>query len=575
VAANQELPMNSDYFLEVNRKLLELVRDNVDLSVALGLPDHLHRLGDPSLEVRQRELDRIQNLIQEIDESRGEGFYEQLDLGLIRLYLEQWVFFDTLKLNGQPLRCQKPSGVNGISEGIFQLFVNDPRGAEQRLTDILSRLKMVPAYLDKELDVLTAPVARWREIELEQAAEIPELFQTVFAWAEETGFPGSHELAQEVENANAALQAYAGALAKLPTTGAFSIGREQTEALLSVKRLGKTPEELREMAADYMTETRVTLEELRVRLIAKYKLDADTNLEQLQDFLCERYAVELVDGRLDSVLDHYEAEKDKIMSWNRERELFPVPEDQDMLIMQTPGFLEPMIPAGAMWPPLPLRDGTRKSMVQLTLKEEELAEHTHLGIPMMMVHEGIPGHHLQFACASLQPSLIRRLFNANEHAEGWTTMLEDYMLDNGYVDNSILDEVRFITKRDISRLVARVGIDLYFMTGDRSFLDVGLDLDFTSEDPFENAASLLKSATGFTDGRVQAELNWYSKEQGYPLSYLTGNRLVWETRREITEANRRQLSAAELDREFHRLYLESGCMPVTTLREVYRHEGLL
>ena len=243
--------------------------------------------------------------------------------------------------------------------------------------------------------------------------------------------------------------------------------------------------------------------------------------------------------------------------------------------MRTPGFLEPVIPAGAMWPPLPLRDGVRRSMVHLTLKADELAEHTQLGIPMMMIHEGIPGHHLQFACASLQPSLIRRLFNANEHAEGWTTMLEDYMLDQGYVDDSLIDEMRFVTKRDISRLVARVGIDLYFMSGDKGFLDVGLDLNFDSEDPFENAALLLKTATGFSDGRVQAELNWYSKEQGYPLSYLTGNRLVWELKRDVLQANPRGLSPASLDREFHRIYLESGCMPVASLREVYRHEGLL
>ena len=31
----------------------------------------------------------------------------------------------------------------------------------------------------------------------------------------------------------------------------------------------------------------------------------------------------------------------------------------------------------------------------------------------------------------------------------------------------------------------------------------------------------------------------------------------------------------ELDREFHRVYLQSGCMPVTSLRSVFQHEGFL
>ena len=567
--------MSSPYYQEVNDRLLGLIRDHVDLSVELGLPDHLHRLGDPSLASTNRNVERARALMEQIDESRGEGFYEQLDLGLIKLYLQQWVFFDTLELNGQPLRCQKPGGVDGISEGIFQLFVNDERESSRRLADILSRLKMIPAYLEKELEALTTPVRRWRDVEVERTGELPELFQTVLNWAVETGFASSDELAAEIETANRALRSYCSALERMQTTEQFSIGREQMEALLDIKRLGRSPEELRRMAADYMAETRAILEELRGRLVSKYELDPGTDMAGLHDFLNEHFAVRLEDGALEGVLDHYNAEKEKITGWNRERELFPIPAEQDMAIIRTPGFLEPVIPAGAMWPPLPLRDGVRKSMVHLTLKEDELAEHTHLGIPMMMVHEGIPGHHLQFACASLQPSLIRRLFDATEHAEGWTTMLEDYMLDQGYVEDALIDEVRFIAKRDICRLVARVGIDLYFMSGDKAFLDVGLDLDFASEDPFENAALLLKTATGFTDGRVQAELNWYSTEHGYPLSYLTGNRLVWELKQEILEANRRNLPAPDLDREFHRIYLESGCMPVTTLREVYRQEGML
>ena len=42
-------------------------------------------------------------------------------------------------------------------------------------------------------------------------------------------------------------------------------------------------------------------------------------------------------------------------------------------------------------------------------------------------------------------------------AEGWTTMLEDYMLDQGYA--AMTAEVRFMAKREICRLAARVGID--------------------------------------------------------------------------------------------------------------------
>jgi uncharacterized protein (DUF885 family) len=242
-----------------------------------------------------------------------------------------------------------------------------------------------------------------------------------------------------------------------------------------------------------------------------------------------------------------------------------------MKIMRTPAFMAPLIPAGAMMPPPAMRAGVRTSMVYLTLSVELLDEHTELGIPLMMVHEGIPGHHLQLSTATMHESIVRRTFSASEHAEGWTTMLEDYMLDQNLMGD-LTDEARFVTKLDLSRIGARVAIDLYFMTGDSKYLDIGYGLRFSSDDPFENAAALLIAATGFTPGRAEAELNWYSQERAYPLSYLVGNHLVWQLKRDVQNATAEALSRDEQDRYFHRVYLESGNMPVAQLRRVFEND---
>ena len=333
------------------------------------------------------------------------------------------------------------------------------------------------------------------------------------------------------------------------------------------------------MARDFMAQTQELLANLNKRLCKKYELTDTTSDEQLHEFLNQTFAAKIKDGQLSSVLDYYSGQIQSINDFIEQRHLFAIPVQQEIRLLQTPSFLEPVIPAGAMWPPLALRPGKKTSLVYLTLKEDQLAEHTELGIPVMMIHEGIPGHHLQFATAAQHPSFIRRIFSANEHAEGWTTMLEDYMLDVGYISEELVDEVRFIAKREMSRLVARVGIDLYFMTGERDYLDVGLDLGFEqngySDDVFDNAAKLLKTATGFTDGRVQAELNWYSSEQSYPLSYLTGNRLVWQLKQDIQAANKKELEPLALDQAFHKVYLESGCMPVENLRTIFEQQGYL
>lgn len=565
------------YYSDVCEQFFQYLQSDVDTSVSLGIVDKLAQLGDPSLASHQHSIDAASALLIMIDSAyvSTDDYYQSLDIELIKLHLKQDLFFKTLTIDGELQRNLKPAGVDGISAGIFQLFVNDERNEHYRLQDILARLMLATEYLEQELKVLTRPVKRWRDIEVTQAEGLPELFDNIYNWAESLGFDRIGELAQQIERVKQALSTYISGLLALPCRVNFAIGIDKVNELLALKKIDKSPQQLRQMASDYMAETAADIEALRQRLLHKYQLDGDTSAAQLHEYLNKQFTVELKDGDLSSVLDIYTAEKSKILTFIKQSNLFPVPADQDMKILQTPNFLQSVIPAGAMWPPLALREGTQKSLVYLTLKEDELDEHTHLGIPVMMIHEGIPGHHLQFASAALQPSLIRRIFSACEHAEGWTTMLEDYMLDIGYVDAELVDEVRFIAKREISRLVARVGIDLYFMSGDKQFLNVGLDLNFSSHDPFENAALLLKTATGFTDGRVQAELNWYSTEQGYPLSYLTGNRMVWQLKDDIKQTNKKSLSEQELDKAFHRIYLQSGCMPVTLLRDVYRYEGFL
>lgn len=567
--------MTSTEFQTLESQFKAHVLSDPDASMALGDVQYLGELGDPSLAAMEAETKRSKELLAQLESYQATDFNESLDMQLMARYLKQSIFFNELQQSGQPQRCRKPSGIDGISAGIFQLFVNDDRLAEQRMHNILSRLSQAPDYLKQELNVITQPVKRWLDIELEQGEGLADLFATIYSWAKEESYSKLPELDLAIQTCNEAVSGYLSDLKSRDTITEFSIGEDKVNALLALREINKTPEQLVNMARDFMGETQTLLADLSVRLCEKYQLPSDTSQEQLHEFLNKQFSATLKNGKLDSILDIYNEQISSINQFIENNQLFEIPQSQTIKILKTPSFLEPVIPAGAMWPPLALREGKKTSLVYLTLKSDQLAEHTELGIPVMMIHEGIPGHHLQFATAALHPSFIRRIFSANEHAEGWTTMLEDYMLDVGYVKDELIDEVRFIAKREMSRLVARVGIDLYFMTANKRYLDVGLDLNFDSDDVFVNAAKLLKTATGFTDGRVQAELNWYSTEQSYPLSYLTGNRMVWELKKEIQTKNKKSLSDVELDKAFHRVYLQSGCMPVNSLRSVFVQQGFL
>jgi uncharacterized protein (DUF885 family) len=566
-------------FHQIEAQFKHFVLTDAETSMGLGDTQFLGELGDPSLQNMLNDTAAAKKLLAEIKAFKSDDFEQRLDLDLMARYLGQQIFFSELQQHGQPQRLRKPGGVDGISAGIFQLFVNDERSAGERLDNILSRLQQAPNYLKTEQEVITQPIKRWVAIEIEQGEGLPDLLATILAWAEQEQYEHVTQLKMVITDCNLAIAGYLKDLGSRETLTDFTIGEEKVNELLALRNIDKTPQQLIQMARDFMAETQTLLNELTKGLLKKYNLPSSTSEVELHEYLNEKFAATLKDGKLNSILDIYLDEITTINQFISKNKLFKIPEQQSIKIMQTPGFLEPVIPAGAMWPPLALRDGTKTSLVYLTLKEDQLAEHTKLGIPVMMIHEGIPGHHLQFASAAHHPSFVRRIFSANEHAEGWTTMLEDFMLDVGYIDAELVDEVRFIAKREMSRLVARVGIDLYFMTGKRDYLNVGLDLEFEkngySDNVFDNAAKLLKTATGFTDGRVQAELNWYSTEQSYPLSYLTGNRMVWKIKQQIKTENKKSLTELELNQAFHSVYLESGCMPVNNLRSVFVNKGYL
>jgi uncharacterized protein (DUF885 family) len=545
--------------------------------VSLGVSKNLDNLPDPSLENSKSVVAAGQKLLADIMSfPRGVlDFDQMLDLDLAALAVEFAVFKNTYTFNGKTELQQKPTAGDDISNGLFLMFINDPRPADERLDNITARMEKVPQYLTQLIQCLDTPVKRWVIMDIEKVEGLPDFFATIYNWAKEEKYPQLERLKAAIEQAQAALSQYIEQLKAMPTTTNLFIGMEQAKQFVKLRGIDKSIEELHTMAVDFLQETAKELEMLKVKLIEKYKLSSGMTLEELHNFLNEKYKVKLDSpDSLSGVIERYKKERDKITNYLLENELFPIFKEQDMQIMQTPAFMAPSIPAGAMVSPPPFRTGTKISMVYLTLSEELLDEHTELSIPSMMIHEGIPGHHLQLATAANHPSVVRRHFDALEHAEGWTTMLEDYMLDIGYM-GELEDEARFCAKRDISRIGARVAIDLYFMTGDKKYLDVGIEVDVSSDDPFTNAGRLLQKVTGFVAGRVQAELNWYSQERSYPLCYLTGNQLVWELKRDMRHAQRGNLEGVALDKAFHNIYLKSGNMPLTFLRKVFEYEKML
>ena len=548
-------------------QLKTFLEDDPNFCLFSGIHKNLGDLPDPGKNKRITNTGKIisfLNLFKKID-IESLSVDQKIDLKLYKLLLDQKFLSYELDLDGVPHNMRMPTASDAISGPLFMLFINDPREAKLRLVNIISRLEKVDGYISSYMRNIKDPVERWVIMELDKLSGLSDFFENIYSWAQDIGFKSTDRLRKAITSANSSLLRYEIHLKNTTKSESIFIGKEQMHKVLMSRGITLSPEQIHQVAKDFMKDNLHSVEELRLKLARKYDLDEEISADDLQKYLVEKFAVPKSGEGFNFILERYQKEREKILSFIKEKKLFPVMENQDMHIIQTPSFMAPSIPAGAMMPPLPLREGIKKSLVYLTLTEELIPEHTEISIPSMMIHEGIPGHHLQLAWAASNKSFIRRIFESNDLFEGWTTMLEDYMLDIGYV-NELADEVRFSGKRDISRIGVRVSIDLYFMSGDKKYLDVGVDCDLSSEDPFVCAGNLLQKITGFVDARVQAELNWYSQERGYPLSYLTGNHLVWK----LKEKFKSQFNGEDIDcdREFHKRFLEAGNMPLSILEEV-------
>ncbi|HLD80349.1 MAG TPA: DUF885 family protein [Candidatus Nanoarchaeia archaeon] len=541
-----------------------------DERLALGLTHDIGSLSTATDEEHQETIKQGQNLLARLQRFSKNGlpFDQSLDLELAALHLENYLFFGTHTYNGKPLHKVLPDAAD-TAHGFFILLTNDPRPNNERFDDITCRLQDLPKYLSGALRVLDTPVQRWVDIEIEAITHLPLLLDGIKTEAEGADYKGLSRLERASNKAKQAITDYIAQLQKMRTTPAFFLGVEQAKEQVRVRGIDLSFEEMQTIAREYLVENSHQLEDLRHRLVEKYSLPKETIVDELHHFLNKKYAVPL-----EKILATYHQEQDKIIEFIAKHRLFQIPSQQEMNIIQTPKFFEPMIPAGAIDVPLPFRE-RKKSFIYLTLGSKVVDEHTRLKIPVMMIHEGIPGHHLHYTSAFGNPSSVRKHWGeAMDLAEGWTTMLEEYMLDQGYMGD-LTDEARFCGKIELRRLGARVAIDLYFMTGEKDYLDVGLDVDVSSNNPFVNAGKVLRKATAFTPQRIKAELNFYSQTAGYPLSYLIGNRLVWKLKEDFAAAQQGKLSGLDLDRKFHGAYLQAGCMPLKYLRRVFEHHGYL
>jgi uncharacterized protein (DUF885 family) len=247
-------------------------------------------------------------------------------------------------------------------------------------------------------------------------------------------------------------------------------------------------------------------------------------------------------------LDEYRSAMDRARRFVIDHDLATMPEQDTLVVMETPSFLRHLIPFAAYYEPAkfdPIPVGTY--IVTPPASPEMMREHNYASISNTSVHEAYPGHHLQLAGAASNPSLVRLLSTAPEFAEGWAFYTERMMKEHGFDDTP---RHRYAQLTDVIWRATRIVLDVQLHRG-----QIG----------FEEAVDRLVAETGFERPAALAEVKRYTSTPTYQLSYLYGRHMIEGLKAEVE----RRMGPAFSLKFFHDTLIYGGSMPVSYARRLF------
>ena len=216
-----------------------------------------------------------------------------------------------------------------------------------------------------------------------------------------------------------------------------------------------------------------------------------------------------------------------------------------------PCGIEPMPPHMAEFgaPPYyspPARDGSRPGAYLFNIVQPGQAGSW--ALEAMAFHEGVPGHHAQFARMQLQPHLplLQTAFYVVPHGEGW-----------GLYAERLADEFGLYSD-DLQRLGM---FACAAWRAVRLVVDSGFHARGWSR---QRAREFAITHSPMPEAFLDAEIDRYIALPGQALGYLVGQREILRLRDDA----RSRLGAAFDIRDFHSAILEHGFLPLAVLGQV-------
>ena len=166
-------------------------------------------------------------------------------------------------------------------------------------------------------------------------------------------------------------------------------------------------------------------------------------------------------------------------------------------------------------------------------------------IPVLSVHEAVPGHHQQIAIQQEldMPQWRKATTFFTAFVEGWGLYSERLGIDMGLYDTP---------QKDMGRLSYQM------WRATRLVVDTGIHSNGWDK---ARAVAYMKDNTALTDANIDAEVNRYISVPGQALAYMIGKRKIEELRSRAEKALGQKFDV----RRFHDAVLGQGAVPMDAL----------
>jgi uncharacterized protein (DUF885 family) len=481
----------------LERYFEETLKDQPTYAASVGLKHGEGKLEHATLEAERKQAKRSYRALKDLEAlSPRELSNEQ--------HLDRLAFRSLLLREQEDFERKRYSLDPSAVQSILNILLHElQRGEDEPLRaakNLRSLLKAVPRYLSEAITLIDRPERVWREVAIQTSQGVPTFLKAVATFLQQThSKPSDATLLRKAQTACDNYQSKFMKRAVAPAQS-FAVGKNILQ-----RRIHD------ELGLDYSLGEIESLALSEIRRIEKllHQVCAPFGRNKTPDQIIHS-AREAWNPKTD-LLTLYRKETTAMAQAFRRAKAMSFPSGDSLDVRPVPEFMRSLFPTAAYSAPGAFEKRQKGTFwvndlsLTKTTEEGKKAERAqHYGLSLTCAHEAYPGHHLQFVTANQHPRKWRRLFAHAVFYEGWTLWCEQMMVDLKIKTSPWL---KIQQLHDALWRCHRIIVDLRLQT---------------KRYTYEEAVKHMQRNLGFTRSRAQADVNWYTKAPGVPMSYWLG-----------------------------------------------------